>query len=115
MNRRINITSVVLFISALALGWLVGRYALKETWVSPHQAQQTQIEMKELRKFIDNRCNGCSKDLNVCVNELHELTAELNVRCKNVIKYAVALELENSWLNKLVDQCKCDRNSVTRD
>jgi hypothetical protein len=115
MNRRINITSVVLFISALALGWLVGRYALKETWTSPHRTQQMQIEMKELRKFIDSRCDGCTPDLIACTVERRNLAAELNVRCKNVIKYAVALELENSWLNKLVDHCKCDRNSVSRD
>ncbi len=106
---------MLLFISALAFGWLVGRYALKETWTNPRQAQQMQIEMKELRKFIDNRCNGCTKDLNVCISELHELTAELNVRCKNVIKYAVMLELENNWLNKLLDHCKCKRDSIPKD
>ena len=106
---------MVLFISALALGWLAGRYALQETWTSPHRAQQMQIEMKELRKFIDSRCSGCIPSLNACTFERNNLAAELNIRCKNVIKYAVALEFENSWLNKLVDYCKCDRNSLPRD
>ena len=95
---------------AITFGWMAGRHELKDTWTSPEVAENMHIEMGELRKFIDSRCNGCTIKLSTCEKERHELTEELNVRCKNVIKYAVTLELENSKLNKIIDRCGCSRD-----
>ena len=109
MHTRTNILTGVLFVVTFVLGGLVGRHELKENWTSPEQTQNMHIEMGELRKFIDSRCDGCSIKLAQCTKERHELTEELNLRCKNVIKYAVTLELENSRLNKIIDRCRCSR------
>jgi hypothetical protein len=99
-------------VAAVILGWVAGRYELQENWASPERVEQLNIEIGELRKFIDSRCNGCTVRLATCEKECEELEEELNVRCKNVIKYAVQLEFENSRLNKLLDRCNCDRTSV---
>ena len=110
MHTRTNILTGALFVVIFVLGWLTGRHELKENWASPEQVQNMQIEMGELRKFIDSRCDGCAIELATCDKERHELTEELNVRCKNVIQYAVTLELENSKLNKIIDRCGCSRD-----
>ena len=109
MNTRNNILGVILFTAALALGWLAGRYVLQETWTSPEHMERIQFEMDALREFIDSRCNGCTPALSECVKEREELVSELNIRCKNVITYAVTLEFENIRLNELMNKCGCSR------
>ena len=63
---------------------------------SPEVAENMHIEMGELRKFIDSRCNGCTIKLSTCEKERHELTEYMN----KYLKLCVTYKLQQ-------DKCSC--------
>jgi|6_EtaG_2_1085325.scaffolds.fasta_scaffold200145_1 DNA-binding protein Fis len=115
MSTQVKIACGVTFIVGCLLGGLGTRNWMEDSWIPPRIAESYKVEMRELRGVIDGRCRTAIKDLVVCEVERDNLLDAVKEKCNNVIKYAVMLELENNWLNKVIDQCKCDRSKVPRD
>ena len=115
MHPYVKNKVIVAFIFGCLLGGLGVRAWMEHSWIPPRIAESYKVELRELRHVIDGRCRTAIKDLNTCDDERNDLIDAVKQKCNNVIKYAVMLEIENNWLNKVIDHCKCDRSKVPRN
>ena len=110
-----RVVATIIFLFGVFVGGVLMYGWVSNTWTSPRHTKNMHVEMQELRKVIDGRCRQGQINLNDCLKERDDLRDAVKEKCNNVIKYAVMLEIENNWLNKVISHCKCDRNSVPRD
>ena len=115
MLTYVKATAIGAFIFGCILGSLGARAWMEHSWIPPRIAKSYKVEIRELHRAIDGRCRTAIKDLTSCEMERDNLRDAVKEKCNNVIKYAVMLELENNWLNKVIDHCKCDRGKVPRN